>query len=456
MNKRIYLCLAHMSGNEMKYIQEAFDTNWVVPLGPNVNAFEEELKRFIASTDCSRGRGECDRDKLRMEQYPQSIEPHENDPEKLWLKGDERLKDKQVVALASGTSAIHLALVALGVKAGDEVICQSFTFCASSHPVTYQGATPVFVDSEKDSWNMDPDLLEEAIKDRIEKTGRKPKAIIVVYLYGMPAKIQEIQAVAQKYDIPLIEDAAEGLGSRYKGQVVGTFGRFGVLSFNGNKMITTSGGGALICPDEETKNRVMFFATQAREAFPYYEHEEIGYNYRLSNICAGIGRGQLTVLDEHIAHHRHLADLYEEAFKDVEGITFHANPSTDFESNYWLNTITLAPELQVKGQEHAYEQAVKGAVGGAAGVVHATGKVHTACEPNANVEAMRVALDKMGIESRPLWKPMHLQPVYKNCPAYTNGVSEQLFKVGLCLPSGPCVSEDDVRYIVQSIIDQIK
>lgn len=456
MNKRIYLCLAHMSGNEMKYIQEAFDTNWVVPLGPNVNAFEEELKRFIASTDCSRGRRECDRDKLRMEKYPQSIEPHENDPEKLWLKGDKRLKDKQVVALASGTSAIHLALVALGVKAGDEVICQSFTFCASSHPVTYQGATPVFVDSEKDSWNMDPNLLEEAIKDRIEKTGRKPKAIIVVYLYGMPAKIQEILAIAQKYDIPLIEDAAEGLGSRYKGQVVGTFGRFGVLSFNGNKMITTSGGGALICPDEETKNRVMFFATQAREAFPYYEHEEIGYNYRLSNVCAGIGRGQLTVLDEHIAHHRHLADLYEEAFKDVEGITFHTNPSTDFDSNYWLNTITLDSELQVKGQEHAYEQAVKGAVGGAAGVVHATGKVHTACEPNANVEAMRVALDKMGIESRPLWKPMHLQPVYKNCPAYINGVSEQLFKIGMCLPSGPYVSENDARYIVQSIIDQIK
>lgn len=456
MNKRIYLCLAHMSGNEMKYIQEAFDTNWVVPLGPNVNAFEEELKRFIASTDCSRGRGECDRDKLRMEQYPQSIEPHENDPEKLWLEGDERLKGKQVVALASGTSAIHLALVALGVKAGDEVICQSFTFCASSHPVTYQGATPVFVDSEKDSWNMDPDLLEEAIKDRIEKTGRKPKAIIVVYLYGMPAKIQEIQAVAQKYDIPLIEDAAEGLGSRYKGQVVGTFGRFGVLSFNGNKMITTSGGGALICPDEETKNRVMFFATQAREAFPYYEHEEIGYNYRLSNVCAGIGRGQLTVLDEHIAHHRRLAKLYKELFSNVDGITFHANPSTDFDSNYWLNTITLDSELQVKGQEHAYEQAVKGAVGGAAGVVHATGKVHTACEPNANVEAMRVALDKMGIESRPLWKPMHLQPVYKNCPAYTNGVSEQLFKIGMCLPSGPYVSENDARYIVQSIIDQIK
>lgn len=467
MKKRIILCLAHMSGNEQKYIKEAFDTNWVVPLGPNVNGFEEDLKRFVTYTVFSSSGGKSQSKEMftrrnlslrdfSKEDYPRSIAPHENDPEKLWLKGDERLMDKQVVALASGTSAIHLALVALGVKAGDEVICQSFTFCASSHPVRYQGATPVFVDSEKDSWNMDPDLLEEAIKDRIEKTGRKPKAIIVVYLYGMPAKIQEIQAVAQKYDIPLIEDAAEGLGSRYKGQVVGTFGRFGVLSFNGNKMITTSGGGALICPDEETKNRVMFFATQAREAFPYYEHEEIGYNYRLSNVCAGIGRGQLTVLDEHIAHHRHLADLYEEAFKDVEGITFHANPSTDFESNYWLNTITLDSELQVKGQEHAYEQAVKGAVGGAAGVVHATGKVHTACEPNANVEAMRVALDKMGIESRPLWKPMHLQPVYKNCSAYTNGVSEQLFKIGMCLPSGPYVSENDARYIVQSIIDQIK
>ena len=413
--KTIYLCLAHMSeeGIEQKYVKEAFDTNWVVPLGPNVNAFEEDLKRFVGGKN-------------------------------------------EVVALSAGTAAVHLALLACGVGPGDEVLVQSFTFCASSHPITYLGATPVFVDSEVDTWNMDPDLLEEAIKDRIVKTGKKPKAIVPVYLYGMPAKIDRIIAVADKYDIPVIEDAAEGLGSRYKGQVVGTFGRFGVLSFNGNKMITTSGGGALICPDVEAKSRVMFFATQAREAFPYYEHEEIGYNYRLSNICAGIGRGQLTVLDEHIAHHRRLAKLYKELFSNVDGITFHANPSTDFESNYWLNTITLNPELQVKDQEHAYEQAVKGAVGGAAGVVHATGRVHTSCEPNANVEAMRVALDKMGIESRPLWKPMHLQPVYKNCPAYTNGVSEQLFKVGLCLPSGPCVSENDARYIVQSIIDQIK
>ncbi len=449
---RVLLCLAHMSGNEMKYIQEAFDTNWVVPLGPNVNGFEDDLRRFSVSVSPSGER----RNFLEKEEYPQTIMAHEDNPDNLWKESLPELEDKRIVALCSGTSAVHLALVALGVKAGDEVICQSFTFCASSHPVTYLGATPVFVDSEKETWNLDPALLEEAIKDRIAKTGKKPKAIIVVYLYGMPAKIKEILAVADKYDIPLIEDAAEGLGSRYKGQVVGTFGRFGVLSFNGNKMITTSGGGALICPNEETKNRVMFFATQAREAFPYYEHEEIGYNYRLSNVCAGIGRGQLTVLDEHIAHHRHLADLYEEAFKDVEGITFHANPSADFDSNYWLNTITLDPELQVKGQEHAYEQAVKGAVGGAAGVVHATGKVHTDCEPNANVEAMRVALDKMGIESRPLWKSMHLQPVYKNCPAYTNGVSEQLFKIGMCLPSGPYVSENDARYIVQSIIDQIK
>ena len=483
--KRIILCLAHMSGNEQKYIKEAFDTNWVVPLGPNVNGFEEDLKRFVASTNCS-GRAESQSEKtiqgggcaakisskeshpektnqgcgcaardFSEESYPQRIQPHENNPDKLWLKGDERLKDKQVVALASGTSAVHLALVALGVKAGDEVICQSFTFCASSHPVTYQGATPVFVDSEKDSWNMNPDLLEEAIKDRIEKTGRKPKAIIVVYLYGMPAKIQEILAIAQKYDIPLIEDAAEGLGSRYNGQVVGTFGKYGILSFNGNKMITTSGGGALICPDEETKNRIMFFATQAREAFPYYQHEEIGYNYRLSNICAGIGRGQMTVLDEHIAHHKHVAKIYEEAFKNFDGITFHKNPGKEFDSNFWLNTITLDPSLKVKGMEKAYATAVKDAVGGAAGVVHATGEAHTSCEPNANVEAMRNALDKVNIESRPLWKPMHLQPVYKNSPAYVNGISEELFKIGLCLPSGPMVSDDDVQFIINSIKDNI-
>ncbi|GAA2997500.1 DegT/DnrJ/EryC1/StrS family aminotransferase [Prevotella corporis] len=455
MNKRIYLCLAHMSGNEMKYIQEAFDTNWVVPLGPNVNAFEDELKRFIASSNAPIEKKQDKQRTIFDECYHQRIEPHENNPDKLWLKGYKSLEDKQVVALASGTSAIHLSLIALGVKAGDEVICQSFTFCASSHPVTYLGATPVFVDSERDSWNMDPILLESAIKDRIEKTGKKPKAIIVVYLYGMPAKIKEIMGIAEKYDIPVIEDAAEGLGSRYNGQVVGTFGKYGVLSFNGNKMITTSGGGALICPDEETKNRIMFFATQAREAFPYYQHEEIGYNYRLSNICAGIGRGQMTVLDEHIAHHKHVAKIYEEAFKNFDGITFHKNPGKEFDSNFWLNTITLDPSLKVKGMEKAYATAVKDAVGGAAGVVHATGEAHTSCEPNANVEAMRNALDKVNIESRPLWKPMHLQPVYKNSPAYVNGVSEELFKIGLCLPSGPMVSDDDVQFIINSIKDNI-
>ncbi len=448
MDNRVYLCLAHMSGNEMRYVQEAFDTNWVVPLGPNVNAFEEELTRFVKSKD--------EKIKFMNEPYPQTIQPHNDDPDCLWQNKWSHLEGKQVVALCSGTSAVHLSLVALGVKAGDEVICQSFTFCASSHPVTYQGATPVFVDSEKDTWNMDPELLETAIKDRIEKIGKRPRAIIVVYLYGMPAKIDEIAEVANRYDIPLIEDAAEGLGSRYNGQVVGTFGDYGVLSFNGNKMITTSGGGALICPDEETKNRIMFFATQAREAFPYYQHEKIGYNYRLSNICAGIGRGQLTVLNEHIAHHKHIARLYEEAFKNVDGITFHGNPDEHCDSNYWLNTITLAPELRVKGQDEAYAEAVKGAVGGAAGVVHATGRIHTDCEPNTNIEAMRVALDQIGIESRPLWKPMHKQPVYQDCPAYVNGVSEELFKSGLCLPSGPCVSDLDVKRIVLEILSCIR
>ena len=355
------------------------------------------------------------------------------------------------MALCSGTAAIHLALIALGVKAGDEVMCQSFTFCASSHPVTYLGAVPVFVDSERETWNMDPELLDRAIQDRITKTGRKPKAIIVVYLYGMPAKIREIMDVAAKYDIPVLEDAAEGLGSRYEGQVVGTFGRFGVLSFNGNKMITTSGGGALICPDTATKQRVMFFATQAREAFPYYQHEEIGYNYRLSNVCAGIGRGQMTVLDEHIAHHRRVARLYEAAFSKIDGITFHGNPDGECDSNFWLNTILLAPELKIKGQAQTYAQAVESAVGGAAGVVHATGQIHTDCEPAANVEALRIALDKVGIESRPLWKPMHKQPVYQTSPAYINGVSEELFCRGLCLPSGPCVSESEVERIVAEI-----
>jgi dTDP-4-amino-4,6-dideoxygalactose transaminase len=408
MQKRIYLCLAHMSGQEQKFIQEAFDTNWVVPLGPNVNGFEEDLKRFVG-------------------------------------------ENKEVVALSSGTAAIHLALIACGVQAGDEVICQSFTFCASANPVTYVGATPVFVDSEPGSWNMDPTLLEQTIIERKAKTGKYPKAIIPVALYGMPYRIEEIMAIADKYGIPVIEDAAEGMGSRWKGRVLGTFGEYGVLSFNGNKMITTSGGGALICKDQAAKDKIMWYATQAREAYPYYQHEAIGYNYRLSNICAGIGRGQMTVLNDHLAHHKHIAQLYREAFASIEGISFHDAPSADYDANYWLCTILLDEKLRVKNEEAAYAQMVQGAVGGAAGVVHAGGSVHTDCEPNRNVEAMRICLDKAGIESRPLWKPMHKQPVFRNAPAYTNGVSEAIFKQGLCLPSGPMVTDEDARYIIQNI-----
>ena len=399
------------AGLEQKYIKEAFDTNWVVPLGPNVNGFEADLEQFVG-------------------------------------------EDKHVVALSSGTAAVHLALIACGVQAGDEVIVQSFTFCASSHPITYLGATPVFIDSEAETWNMDPELMEVAIKDRIAKTGKKPKAIIPVYLYGMPAKLDGIMEIADKYGIPVIEDAAEGLGSLYKGQVCGTFGKYGVLSFNGNKMITTSGGGALICPDEEAKSKIMWYATQAREAYPYYQHEAIGYNYRMSNICAGIGRGQMTVVNDHVAHHRHVADLYREAFKDVNGITFH-DEMDGMTSNFWLSTIVLDENLHVSDEETAYAEAVQGAVGGAAGVVHAGGGVHTDCEPNDNVEALRKVLDKEGIEARPLWKPMHKQPVYKDAPAYVNGVSEALFKKGLCLPSGPYVTDEDVARIVAVIKENI-
>ena len=317
--KTIYLCLAHMSeaGVEQKYVKEAFDTNWVVPLGPNVNGFEDDLKKFV------------------------------NDG----LPSGE----KEVVALSAGTAAVHLALLACGVGPGDEVLVQSFTFCASSHPITYLGATPVFVDSEPVTWNMDPDLLEAAIKDRIDKTGKKPKAIVPVALYGMPYDCGRIMEIADRYGIPVIEDAAEGFGSRFKGQVLGTFGRFGVLSFNGNKMITTSGGGALICNDAESKNTIMWYATQAREAYPYYQHEAIGYNYRMSNICAGIGRGQMTVAADHIAHHKHVQKLYEALFADVEGITIHSHPAGgEYDSNYWLCTITLDPALRIKGQEDAY------------------------------------------------------------------------------------------------------
>lgn len=395
MKQRIYLCLAHMSGNEMKYIQDAFDSNWVVPLGPNVDGFEDDLKRFLGG-------------------------------------------DKEVAALSAGTAAIHLAMKACGVGAGDEVIVQSFTFCASCNPATYLGATPVFVDSEKDSWNMDPELLEEAINDRMSKTGKKPKAIVPVALYGMPYRIDEIMAVAERFGIPVIEDAAEGFGSRFEGRCLGTFGQYGALSFNGNKMITTSGGGALICPDIDKKKRVLHFATQARETYPYYQHSDIGYNYRLSNVCAGIGRGQMTVADEHIAHHKHVHALYGELLQGVDGIELHGNPDSRYDSNFWLCTITINPKLHVAGQETAYDSPAK----------------HL--RPNNNVEAMRQALDAAGIESRPLWKPMHCQPVYAGNPSYVNGVSESLFRTGLCLPSGPCVSDDDVKRITDVIKGHIR
>lgn len=413
--KMIYLCLAHMSeeGLEQKYIKEAFDTNWVVPLGPNVNGFEQDLKEFVSK--------------------------------------DLQDNEKEVVALSAGTAAVHLALIACGVQAGDEVCVQSFTFCASSHPITYLGATPVFIDSDRDTWNMDPELLEEAIKDRIAKTGKKPKAIIPVALYGMPYNCDKIIEIANKYDIPVIEDAAEGFGSCYKGQMLGTFGRFGVLSFNGNKMITTSGGGALICENAELKNKIMWYATQAREAYPYYQHEEVGYNYRMSNICAGIGRGQMTIANNHIAHHKHIQALYAELLADVKGILLHKAPSTEYDSNYWLCTVEIDPALRIIGQENAYKEVIKSAVGGAAGVIHAVDTAVTDCQPNDNVEALRIYLSEAKIEARPVWKPMHKQPVYKNAPAYVNGVSEDIFKVGMCLPAGPYVSDDDVRYIVETI-----
>lgn len=413
--KTIYLCLAHMSeeGIEQKYVKEAFDTNWVVPLGPNVNAFEEDLKNFAGG-------------------------------------------ENEVVALSAGTAAVHLALLACGVGPGDEVLVQSFTFCASSHPITYLGATPVFVDSEPDTWNMDPELLEEAIKDRIAKTGKKPKAIVPVALYGMPYDCTRIMEIANRYDIPVVEDAAEGFGSKFGGRVLGTFGKFGVLSFNGNKMITTSGGGALVCENAELKNKIMWYATQAREAYPYYQHEEIGYNYRMSNICAGIGRGQMTVADAHIAHHKHVQALYEELLEDVEGVTVHKQPATgEYDSNFWLSTITLDPSLRIVGQENAYKEIIKSAVGGAAGVIHAVDCPTTDCQPNDNVEALRIYMLSKKIEARPVWKPMHKQPVYANAPAYVNGVSEAIFKVGMCLPAGPCVTDEDVRYIVDCIKEAI-
>lgn len=373
MNKKIWLSLAHMSGREQDFIKEAFDTNWVVPLGPNVNGFEADLEKYIG-------------------------------------------KNKHVVALSAGTAALHLALVMLGVKAGDEVICQSFTFAASANPITYLGATPVFVDSELDTWNMDPQLLEQAILDRKAVTGKYPKAIIPVHLYGMPAKMDEIMTIANRYGIPVLEDAAEALGSTYKGQACGTFGEYGVLSFNGNKMITTSGGGALVTPTTETKQRVMFYATQARENAPHYQHEVIGYNYRMSNICAGIGRGQMYVLDEHIARRREIHSLYTELLKDVEGITVMQRPFADYDSNFWLTCILVNPEK--------------------AGFTR---------------EDLRLKMDEEQIETRPLWKPMHLQPVFANVPMYVNGVSEALFNDGLCLPSGPMCTDEDIQRVAKVI-----
>ena len=449
--KRIYLCLAHMSEAELelKYIKEAFDTNWVVPLGPNVNGFEKDLEEFLRPVGSKR-------------------------PEVERVNEQEKSLSKRVVALSAGTAAVHLALIACGVGPGDEVCVQSFTFCASSHPITYLGATPVFIDSEMDTWNMDPELLEKAIIDRKEKTGKYPKAIVPVALYGMPYKIDQIMAIANKYGIPVVEDAAEGFGSKFSGQVLGTFGKYGVLSFNGNKMITTSGGGALITENEDEWREIMMYATQYRESYPYYQHEKIGYNYRMSNICAGIGRGQMTVVNDHIAHHKHVQKLYEKLLKDVKGVTVHCQPSDVistnversldcarddvpvYDSNYWLCTITLDPDLKIKGQENAYKTIVTGAVGGAAGVIHAASSAVTDCQPNENVEALRVFMDQAQIEARPVWKPMHKQPVYKNAPAYVNGVSEEIFKVGMCLPAGPYVSDEDVKYIVDTIKSAIE
>ena len=385
MKPRIWLSLAHMSGREQEFIQEAFDTNWVVPLGPNVNAFEKSLRDFLI----------------------------ENGELKIENEG------MRIVALSAGTAALHLGLILLGVQPGDEVICQSFTFAASANPIAYLEATPVFVDSEKETWNMDPVLLEEAIKDRLEKTGKLPKAIIPVHLYGMPVKMDEVMEVANRYGIPVLEDSAEALGSEYKGQKCGTFGEYGVLSFNGNKMITTSGGGALICPNEKKAKRALFYATQAREQAPHYQHEKIGYNYRMSNICAGIGRGQMFVLDEHVARRRAIHDLYVKLLAGLKGVKVMCQPEGEgFNSNYWLTCITVEPE-----------------------------------EAGFTREDVRLALDEENIESRPLWKPMHLQPVFKDAPYYGNGTSERLFEIGLCLPSGPTLTDEDVERVVKVIYD---
>ncbi len=372
-NERIWLSLAHMGGHEQRFVQEAFDTNWVVPMGPNVDAFETELAAFLQS-------------------------------------------NVYVAALSAGTASLHLALIILGVKQGDEVLCQSFTFSASANPIVYQGATPVFIDSEKDTWNMSPEHLERAIKDRISK-GKKPKAIIPVHLYGMPAKIDEIQSISSKYEIPIIEDAAEALGSRYKNQHCGTFGEMAVLSFNGNKIITTSGGGALVAHNEEYIKTARFLATQARDAAPHYQHSHIGYNYRMSNVVAGIGRGQMLVLEDRIKQRRTNNEFYRKGLEKVEGISFQTEPSSDYFSNYWLTSILVNPlKTGGKTREDIYD-----------------------------------VLNENNIESRPLWKPMHMQPIFSGCPYYGDGTSERLFRDGLCLPSGTSLSFDDIDRVIKAI-----
>ncbi|GIJ93936.1 pyridoxal phosphate-dependent aminotransferase [Capnocytophaga stomatis] len=370
MNSKVWLSSPHMGGGELKYIHEAFDQNWVAPLGPNVNGFEEDLEKYLG-------------------------------------------QNVKVAALSAGTAALHLALVALDIKSGDEVICQSFTFSASANPIVYQGATPIFVDSEPQTWNICPQALEDAIKARIAK-GKKPKAIIVVHLYGMPAKMDEILQIANRYEIPVVEDAAEALGSTFKGQKCGTFGEMSVLSFNGNKIITTSGGGALVCKKTEQKEKVVFLSTQARDNAPHYQHSHIGYNYRMSNITAGIGRGQMEVLDERIAQRRQNHVFYQELFKNFDGITLFTEPNSDFFSNHWLSAITI------DSQKTGFDR-----------------------------EDLRLKFLEDNIETRPLWKPMHLQPVFANAPYYGGNVSETLFDKGLCLPSGSNMTDEDRERIVK-------
>lgn len=366
---KIWLSSPHMGGNEQKYIQQAFKENWIAPLGPNVTGFEEDLQHY-----------------LKEETY--------------------------VSALSSGTAALHLGLIQLGVKAGDEVLCQTFTFSASANPIVYQGATPVFVDSEVDTWNICPIALEQAIKDRI-KNGKKPKAIIAVHLYGMPFKVEEVLAVANTYGIPVLEDSAEALGSTYKGQKCGTFGTISVLSFNGNKIITTSGGGALVTKSKTVKENTIFLATQARDNAPHYQHSHIGYNYRMSNICAGIGRGQLEILDNHVEKRRAMNELYRSQFSNIDSVVVFKEPSEDYYSNHWLSAILL-PNFETR-------------------------------------EALRLAFEKENIETRPLWKPMHLQPVFKGCLYYGSNTAELLFERGLCLPSGSNITGDEKERIVKVI-----